>query len=338
MKNMALFMAILFLLPVANAKIFAEVFVDDGEESNAFNEMLFDAWLKNEIIYVMLPIQNEFSNERLFEYNATYPAMFLDGGYRVVKSHDEVEQAMQDCMDMKRNDIKLEVKAEWLECPCMRGLNIVVKIKNNENKPYNGTLRIYVTEMNSRWKNDGGERYHFSFLEFASVENISTDAKGEFYRTVIWDTKQHFPDIYDKGKNNVAVIAALFQQEWHVGYADPPKGREFKAHYLDAVNISIPSNVPPYVSIYYPKEGHLYIFGREIFKTVRTIIVGGIVAKIKTWDDHGIKKLELYEDGEFVKNLEGDEFKWNGKGFHSIEIIAYDDIQSSIDSIDALLL
>ncbi len=30
-------------------------------------------------------------------------------------------------MDMKRNDIKLEVKAEWLECPCMRGLNIVVK-------------------------------------------------------------------------------------------------------------------------------------------------------------------------------------------------------------------
>ena len=308
-------------MPVANAKIFAEVFVDDSEESNAFNEMLFDAWLKNEIIYVMLPIQNDFSNERLLEYNAAYPEAFLDGGYRVAKSHDEVEQAMQDCRERKRNDIKLEVKAEWFECPCIWGLIIVVKIKNNENESYNGTLRIYVTEVNSRWKSDGGERYHFSFLEFADVENIGMDAKGEFYRAVIWDTKQHFPDIYDNGKNNVAVIAALFQQE---------------SHHLDAVDISISSNVPPYVSIYYLKDGHLYIFGREIFKTARTIIVGEIVAKIKTWDDHGIKKLELYEDGKFVKNLEGDE--WNGKGFHSLEIIAYDDIQSSIDSIDALLL
>ena len=116
-------------MPVANAKIFAEVFVDDSEESNAFNEMLFDAWLKNEIIYVMLPIQNDFSNERLLEYNAAYPEAFLDGGCRVAKSHDEVEQAMQDCRERKRNDIKLEVKADWFECPCIWGLNIVVKIK-----------------------------------------------------------------------------------------------------------------------------------------------------------------------------------------------------------------
>ena len=323
MKKLIVLVATLFLLPVANAGILVEVAVKNDEESNAFNELLFNMWLDNKIYYVMMPIQNEFANEWMLKYNATYPEAFLDGGYRVVKNAGELQNAIQDCMEREKNNINVELKAEWLECPCMRGLNIAVRIYNHGEKPYNGILRVYITEINSRWKNDGGSRYHFSFLEFADVENVSIKQGKEYYTSVTWDTKQHFPDIYDKGKNNVAVIAAVFNKE---------------NHYLDGVAFYMPPNVPPYVTISYPKNGYVYIFGRQLFKASRTILIGGARVRIQSWDDHGIKKIELYQDRHFWKELNGSEFMWKGMGFHSLEVIAYDDIQSSFDELNALLL
>ena len=324
MKKLAVFAAVLFLLPVANSKILVEVAVKDDEESNAFNDLLFNMWLKNDnIYYVMMPIQNEFANEWMLKHNATYPEAYLDGGYRVARNADELQDAIYDCMKREKNNINVELNAKWLECPCMRGLNIVARIYNNGSKPYKGILRIYIIEINSRWKNDGGSRYHFSFLEFANVENISIEQREEYYTSVTWDTKQNFPDIYDKGKNNVAVIAAVFNE---------------KEHYLDAIAFYMSPNAPPYVTISYPKNGYLYIFGRELFKAGRTILVGEARIRIQSWDDHGIEKIELYQDGHFWKELNGNEFIWKGKGFHSIEVIAYDDIQSSFDTLDALIL
>ena len=68
MRKLPIFIAILFLLPVANAKIFAEVAVKDDEMSQQFNDAFFNMWLKNDsIIYVTMPIQNEFANEWMNE-------------------------------------------------------------------------------------------------------------------------------------------------------------------------------------------------------------------------------------------------------------------------------
>ena len=323
MRKLLIFITILFLLPIANAQIFAEVAVKDDEISQEFNDIFFNKWLNNEsIIYVMMPIQNDFANEWMKKYNASYPSIYFDGGYRIVKNSNEINNAIQDCME--RNKIlKVETKAEWLACPCVRGLDIVTKIKNNGNNTYEGILRVYVVEINSRWKNDGGERYHFSFLEFADVKNVELKPGEEITTSVIWDTKHHYPDIYTNGKNNVAAIAVVFNR---------------KTGYVDGVASSLPSNISPYISIVYPKNDHVYIFGREIFKAWKTIIIGGINVRIEAWDDHGIKKIELYKDGEFAGLLDKNEFRWDERGAHSIDVIAYDDIQSSSDHMEALIL
>ncbi|KAA0006239.1 MAG: hypothetical protein FE045_03595 [Thermoplasmata archaeon] len=329
MKIIVAVIAIL-ILPVGNAMVFIESF----NESAALNDALFETFQNESICYVVFPPQNNFSNDRLLEYNATYGGAFLDGGYRVIRNVSELEDAIHECMERNKS-IVVNISAEWMICPARKGLRIEVSVKSVSN--YEGVLRIYIMEVNSRWKDELGRKYHFSFLEFASIKNISLKGGEEYYTSLIWSPMENYPDVI-KNKNNIAVVAAIFNKEWHVGYAIPPDERPFKAHYLDGIAFYIPEDTPPYISIVYPRSGHIYVFGREIMKIKTTIIIGGIVVKIKTWDDHGIEKIELYKDGKFVKELEKNELEWHGIGYHSLEFIAYDANSMGHDSIKAFLI
>ena len=40
-------------------------------------------------------------------------------------------------------------------------------------KPYNGHLRVYVVEPESRWDNYDGDPYHFGFLDYAINQELS---------------------------------------------------------------------------------------------------------------------------------------------------------------------
>lgn len=96
---------------------------------------------------------------------------------------------------MERNkNISIKVNVTWIECPCQRGFHIEVLIKNNGNKIYNGILRIYMVEINSRWKSYAS-KYHFSFLEFTYIGKISIMPNEETLIPVNWDTEINFPDI-----------------------------------------------------------------------------------------------------------------------------------------------
>lgn len=96
---------------------------------------------------------------------------FLDGGYKVVleTSKEAYEKAIKECMEREKPNIKMNMSVRWIECPCQKGLAIDVQIINNQNMPYKGILRIYVVEINSRWKDYSANQYHFAFLEFAML-------------------------------------------------------------------------------------------------------------------------------------------------------------------------
>ncbi len=106
--------------------------------------------------------------------------------------------------------------------------------------PYQGHLRIYVVEPESRWNNYDGEPYHFGFLDFAFNDMISLEYQEVFTNSITWDGNQAgFGDIQE---NNIIVMAALFNPEIHKGYSNPPMGFPFEAHYVDAAAAATPGN------------------------------------------------------------------------------------------------
>ena len=101
--------------------------------------------------------------------------------------------------------------------------------------PYEARLLIYVTEPVSRWNMFNQEPYHFGSLGYAYDGTISLEYLDTFEETIIWDG--------DVEEENVMVMAAVFNAGAHVGYANPPDGNPFEAHYTDASAAAIPGEV-----------------------------------------------------------------------------------------------
>jgi len=133
--------------------------------------------------------KNEKARDRLLnDYNLKgFPTCFFDGGYKVVVSGSEndLENAIKDCLNRNNmRDINLELNAIWKGNAV---INISISIRNNEDKEYNGFLRVYITEISSRWKDHSGEPYHFGFLGFAINETISIQGGKKLTKNVTWD-------------------------------------------------------------------------------------------------------------------------------------------------------
>ncbi|RLF41318.1 MAG: hypothetical protein DRN12_03515, partial [Thermoplasmata archaeon] len=97
---------------------------------------------------------------------------------------------------------------------------------------YKGHLRIYIVEIESRWDMENGAPYHYAMLDFAFDDDISIRYLDTYEDTINWQG--------DVDRDNVIVMAAVFNAEEHTGYADPPDGRPFKAHYVDAAAAAKP--------------------------------------------------------------------------------------------------
>jgi len=100
--------------------------------------------------------------------------------------------------------------------------------------PYQGHIRIYVTEPTSRWNMYNKEPYHFGSLGLADDEDLSIQYQDTFSKSITWTG--------DVQENNVLVMAAVFNQEPNTTYAYPPSKNPFEAHYVDAAAAAAPGN------------------------------------------------------------------------------------------------
>jgi len=99
---------------------------------------------------------------------------------------------------------------------------------------YEGRLRVYVVEIESRWKMENRRPYHYALLDFAYDDDLSITYLDTLEETINWQG--------DVEEDNVIVMAAVFNPEPHTNYADPPAGRPFNAHYVDAAAGATPGN------------------------------------------------------------------------------------------------
>ncbi len=111
-----------------------------------------------------------------------------------------------------------------------------VTIENGEasivGTEYEGRLRIYIVEIESRWKMENNQPYKYALLNFAYDSQVSIRYLETFEKSITWSG--------DVDRDNVIVMAAMFNPEEHVNYAVPPDKRPFKAHYVDAAAAARP--------------------------------------------------------------------------------------------------
>lgn len=185
-----------------------------------------------------------------------YPTVFFDGGYKVNVGGGSGSQAayttsINSCGNRPVSNVDLNLSFTWLGNATM---DMVVSVQNNDTSDYTGYLRVYVTEAVSKmgWKYvNGGKPIGFAFLDYAFAESVHVAAGAVWMDSTIWNGNLH-SDGYGHAFGNIipsntTVIAALFNPQWHQGYAYPPGNNPFDAYYVDdaaAAWINVPPNMP----------------------------------------------------------------------------------------------
>lgn len=149
------------------------------------------------------------------------------------------EGTIAECGNRPVSDIDVNVSLEWLGNGTV---TIAVSVHNNEATVYDGHIRVYVTEKVSRrgWRDSHNRPYEFAFLDYAFDQAIHIDPAESWDDTAAWNGNNHDDgygnDFGDLAEDNVMVIAAVFNSEWHQGYAypdDPEDPHPFDAYYVD---------------------------------------------------------------------------------------------------------
>jgi len=201
----------------------------------------------SDFYYVMMVTdKNSRAAERIDDYNvAVYPTSFFDGGYRLVVGGESSEtpyrSAVQACRSRDRADVDLSLEVQWDDGDLVIGMTV------RSGQPYQGTVRAYVVEPDSRWKDHDGEPYRYAFLDYAIDRSITVD--GSMYLDGRWNASQ--AGYADVTRDNVMVIAGLYNADGEQRYSDPPDNtKPFTAHYVDAAAAARPAaDSPPDVTL-----------------------------------------------------------------------------------------
>ncbi|HEC81239.1 MAG TPA: thioredoxin family protein, partial [Thermoplasmatales archaeon] len=173
----------------------------------------------HDFVYISLVAdKNPEAGLRCGELDLTaYPTVFFDGGYKeIIGAQGNTTpyiKAINECgarTDVHSVDVSLHMKAHGEE-----GVIINLTVTEKEGEAYSGVLKVYVTEMISRWSDNEGEPYRFAMLDYAINQDIVISPMGSLVFTVTWDGIENGFIIQPE---NIMVVAALYDS--HTGYVD----------------------------------------------------------------------------------------------------------------------
>ena len=288
------------------------------------------------------------SNRLSNDYNIFgFPTVFIDGGYEVVmgaKEKSVFEEKISNALSRNVPRIILNVDAKWNENKSE--LTVTATLENKEPETYNGQLKVYITEINSRWPDYNGNPYHFAFIDYAMSKNVKVkpDENKSFSET--WTGT--YTNIYPE---NLWVVAVVFNSDSVQAYSDPPNNEHsFDAYYADAADaVRVAEGcLPPGIGISSPKKGVRYILGREGKQTLigKTLILGKIDITVNVEADAGVDKIEFIVKGllkETKETIDAEPYEWTWDttafGKYTITVILYDkDGKTATDSIEVLAI
>lgn len=146
------------------------------------------------------------------------PDVYFDGGYRneLGAQPDELPYRNAIIQSGERDvpDIDIDVSV------VLQGssiLKITVTVQNNEVEEYDGHLRVYIVEPESRWNDATSNPYHFGVLDIPIDKSLAMPqgkirSLGDTYTF----SKTWLGFLYgfgDISQDNIMVIAAIFDQD-----------------------------------------------------------------------------------------------------------------------------
>ena len=146
------------------------------------------------------------------------PDVFFDGGYKRIGGSQGSELPYRDAItesgerDVQDIDISLDVT--WLGGGKLK-LDIIVV--NNEVEEFNGRIRTYIVEKESRWNDYGGNPYHYAALDIPidkSLAVVNTRAKplgGTYTISKTW--RGNLLGFGDITQDNTIVVVAIFDPD-----------------------------------------------------------------------------------------------------------------------------
>ena len=168
---------------------------------------------------------NDKAKEREDDYPTFYgyPTVYFDGGdEEVVGAEDDkstYEEAIETCGARDDTKIILEMNVSFEGDSTV---DVQVRVQWDEdagilNPTFNGYLRVYITEIESRYLNADGNPYHFGFLDYAFDQEIELMPYQWWEAETSWNGAEHndadgnyFGDL---DFANLALIASVFNDE-----------------------------------------------------------------------------------------------------------------------------
>ncbi|MBN1443090.1 MAG: dockerin type I repeat-containing protein [Planctomycetes bacterium] len=162
--------------------------------------------------YIALVInRNTTARARADEFEIEYiPHYVFDGGHSEWIGSGSLPGAytsrIESASERDVADVEVKVEATW-EAEALIGVK--VDLTNHEAAEYQGRLRVYVTEIESRWSTQDGQAFHYAMVgDYAFHQDVAIAAGATEELSTFWDgTITGFGDIE---KDNIAVIAAVF--------------------------------------------------------------------------------------------------------------------------------
>lgn len=278
------------------------------------------------------------------------PTVYVDGGHQVLfgsafETSDYIQAIVQSQQREKAN-LSMTLSALYLDETEMAATQ--TNITNHQQSTYSGELRLYLTEIVSNWDDYDGNSYHYSLVDYITVEDINI-APGESL------VLNHTHTIASYDHQNLQIIGVIFSAEDNVGYSDPTEpSNEFVAHYTDYCTSATlleedeEVNLPPQIGFSNPveeqwyKNGESYLnfytnFLKFLNRTVKTRFFGNNTISFVADDDLGLASVQLYIDDQYIENLNLDNLSYtiDSKGVfqtlfgllqqeHTIKVIATD--------------
>ena len=117
-------------------------------------------------------------------------------------------------------------------------IEIVQPATSDSKDTYQGTMRIFISEPESRYTDFYGAKYQFGFLDWGAIQALNINTGEVYTHVVTWDAS----DAGFTGVNpdNIVAQAVLFNSTPYTNYSDPPTRNPFFAYWVDAAAQALP--------------------------------------------------------------------------------------------------